>query len=680
MIPSLRLAAFSCLIALVSGAATNEVRTHNTPCTFPPITSQAEWQSRAKEIREQALVSCGLWPMPEKTPLNARVFDRVERDGYSIEKVAFESWPGFHVCGNLYRPLGRGAGPFPGVLNPHGHWKEGRLTDAQEGSVPARCINFARRGMVALAYDMVGYNDTFFANHPRETGAGFDFYQRHRLFATNALCQLWGISLMGLQSWNSLRALDFLESLPDVDSRRLACTGASGGGTQTFMLGVLDDRLAAQAPVCMVSHSMQGGCACENAPGLRVRFSNMEIAAAAAPRPQLLVAATGDWTKHTPTVEGPALESIYRLLGTPERFRAVQFEAGHNYNQTSREVVYAWFERWLLAQPDAPASAESAYQKPPDGAARVWGGGALPANAVSDEEFITSFIQRRQKQLTALLPRTKRDLETFRHVMLPLWRHTLQLEWPENDVRLAFKPVRSGDGFSAADFEMRRAAERGVIAATWFKPRKPTATARPLVVLVSETDADGHLDTTHNPRGLAGLLIENGHGVVALSGFAASPTADAPANFYTTYNRTLLQERVRDLATLCACVRSLANGGGKPSVKVVLHGEGRAGLWCALAAPAADGVIADARDLKAGEDPIWIEPSAFCPGFNALGGWETAVLLAAPHPLWLHGQNRELAAERLEKGFRNIGQSNRLRVTPTAPGDSVALFRWLRGV
>src|SRR5204863_9527218 len=132
-------------------------------------------------------------------------------------------------------------------------------------------------------------------------------------FATNRSDQLWGISLMGLQTWNSIRALDFLESLPDADRKRLACTGRPGGGTQTFMLGAIDDRLAAQAPVVMVSHTMQGGCSCENMPGLRVEYSNMEIAAGAAPRPQILVAATGDWTKTTLTVEGPAIGRVYEL-------------------------------------------------------------------------------------------------------------------------------------------------------------------------------------------------------------------------------------------------------------------------------------------------------------------------------------------------------------------------------
>src|SRR5262245_17194534 len=237
-------------------------RTLNTLRTFPDIESKGAWERRAREIREHILVSCGLWPLPEKTPLRAQVFGKIERDGYTVEKVYFQTYPGFYLAGNLYRPVGKGNGPFPGVLNPHGHWKEGRLADTQLGSIAARCINFARQGMVAFSYDMVGYNDTAQVNHR---------------FAIDPTNQLWNISLMGLQTWNSIRALDFLESLPEVDKSRLACTGESGGGTQTFMLGAIDNRLAVQAPVVMVSSTMQGGCLCENVPGLSVEYSSMGI-------------------------------------------------------------------------------------------------------------------------------------------------------------------------------------------------------------------------------------------------------------------------------------------------------------------------------------------------------------------------------------------------------------------
>src|SRR5262249_41419587 len=237
-----------------------------------------------------------------------------------------------------------------------------------------------------FSYDMVGYNDTQFA----KSTAHLPAYNTHRQFATNALNQLWSVSLMGLQTWNSIRALDFLESLPDVDRQRLGCTGESGGGTQTFMLGSVDTRLAVQAPIVMVSHTMQGGCLCENAPGLRVRYSNMEIAATPAPRPQILVAATGDWTKDTLTVEGPSIAHIYDLLNARDRFDFVRFDFGHNYNQTSREAVYGWFGKWLLHNSDPDSLKEAPYKKEPDADLQVFPDGKLPEDAMTREQFTES--------------------------------------------------------------------------------------------------------------------------------------------------------------------------------------------------------------------------------------------------------------------------------------------------
>src|SRR6476659_1199759 len=96
------------------GTNSPSIKTLNTPREFPKISSAGEWRGRAKEIREQILVSAGLWPMPEKSPLHPKIFGKIERDGYSVEKVYFQTLPGFYLAGNLYRPLGRGKGSFPG--------------------------------------------------------------------------------------------------------------------------------------------------------------------------------------------------------------------------------------------------------------------------------------------------------------------------------------------------------------------------------------------------------------------------------------------------------------------------------------------------------------------------------------------------------------------------------------
>src|SRR6185436_906078 len=296
------------------------------------------------------------------------------------------------------------------------------------------------------------------------------FYLRHRRFATNAVCQLWNISQMGLQTWDSIRALDFLESLPDVDRKRLAITGESGGGTQTFMLGAVEERLAAQAPIVMVSHTMQGGCSCENAPGLRVEYSNMEIAAAAAPRPQILVAATGDWTRATLTVEGPAIAHIYELLKAPEKLKYVRFDYNHNYNQTSREAVYDWFQKWLLhAKAESAPYQEPPYQKEPDAELRVWPDGKLPADALTEKQFTDSLIQRRQKQLEALMPRNKGSLENWKKLMLPAWRHTFQLA-SQDQSKLSWAGGRAGEGFQSATLELQQPGSESVLTAICFVP------------------------------------------------------------------------------------------------------------------------------------------------------------------------------------------------------------------
>ena len=308
-----------------------EIRHTDAHYTLPQYASRQDWKERAEFLRKQVLFAAGLLPMPKKTPLNPQVFGKIERDGYSIEKVLLETYPGFFLGGNLYRPLGK-TGPFPGIVSPHGHWSYGRLENQPLGSVPARAINLARQGYVVFTYDMVGYNDTRQAPH------GFG----------GAREALWGFGVLGLQLWDSIRAVDFLTSLSDVDPARLAATGASGGGTQTFLLAAVDDRIRFSAPVNMVSGIMQGGSPCENAPLLRIDTSNVEIAALTAPRPMLMVSASGDWTHNTPTEEFPEVQSIYRLLDAESQVESVQFDSPHNYHQGSREAVYRFFGKKIL--------------------------------------------------------------------------------------------------------------------------------------------------------------------------------------------------------------------------------------------------------------------------------------------------------------------------------------------
>ena len=324
---------------------------------FAPVQNRAEWKIRHQEIQRRVLVAAGLYPMPEKTPLNAVIHSRIQKVDYAVEKVMFESLPGHYVTGNLYLPKVI-KGKIPAVISPHGHWPNGRFMHADDGEVKkqiatgaekfenaahspmqARCVQLARMGCAVFLYDMLGYADSVqFPEHRHGPGAkGF----------VSAEAELNLVSYFGLQTWNSERVVDFLCSLPFVDSKRIGCTGESGGGTQTMMLAGIDDRIAAAFPCVMVSTAMQGGCTCENAHYLRINQGNIDIAALTAPRPLGLTVAD-DWTKELETKGFPDLKKLYTQLGIPDRVEAhfnTQFP--HNYNAVSRAQMYAFFNQHL---------------------------------------------------------------------------------------------------------------------------------------------------------------------------------------------------------------------------------------------------------------------------------------------------------------------------------------------
>ena len=311
----------------------------DTHAKVPEFKTLREWEQRKAYLRKQILSATGLYPMPHRGAPRAEVFGRLERNGYSIEKVLLETMPGYYLGGNLYRPLDSSV-KHPGIVNPHGHWTYGRLENEDLFSGQALGANLAKQGYVVFAYDMVGYNDTI--QTPHKFGTPTE--------------QLWSFGPLQLQLWNSLNATDFLASLADVDPSKLAVTGASGGATQALLLAAVDDRLSFAAPVNMVSAIMQGGDFCENAPGLRIGTNNVEIAAMFAPKPMLLVSATGDWTKNVPHEEFPAIQRIYDLYGKHDNVEVIQIEAPHNFNQRSREGVYRFFAKRILDQPDAPVA------------------------------------------------------------------------------------------------------------------------------------------------------------------------------------------------------------------------------------------------------------------------------------------------------------------------------------
>jgi pimeloyl-ACP methyl ester carboxylesterase len=285
---------------------------------------KTSWQKRAAMIKAGILEGAELTHLPAKTPLHVMVTGRETGTGYTVENVALETLPGYYLTGNLYIP-GDTTKPTAGILSPHGHFykPDGRFQPDEQ----KLCATLARMGATVFAYDMVGFGDSKQCSHEIPKA-------------------------LKLQTYNSIRALDYLLSLPWVDSNRTAVTGASGGGTQTLLLTALDNRIKVSAPVVMVSAYFFGGCVCESGMPIHKRpgsqTSNVEIAALAAPRPMLLVSDGSDWTKNVPNVEYPYIQNIYGYYGDVQDVQNVHLpNEKHDYGLNKRMAVYAFFAKHL---------------------------------------------------------------------------------------------------------------------------------------------------------------------------------------------------------------------------------------------------------------------------------------------------------------------------------------------
>lgn len=308
--------------------------------------NRSAWDAYASHARTRIQEGLGLSPWPKRTPLNPVTHSRRTYDGYTVENVMFQSVPGYFVTGNLYRPLAAKSS-YPAVLSTHGHYRsivKPEDYDAHARFSPlmqARCATLARMGAVVFSIDMFGYGDSM------------------QLVGQDAHRQPFALTL---QTWNAMRAVDFLLSLDGVDAKRVAVSGESGGGTQSFLLTALDPRISASAPVVMVSSYFFGGCACES--GLPIHRSsdhfvnNAMIAALAAPRPLLVVSDGKDWTAHVPKIEFPFLQTIYGYYGAKPQVSNVHLaDEGHDYGPSKRAALYRFLgEQFGLDQKAAQKS------------------------------------------------------------------------------------------------------------------------------------------------------------------------------------------------------------------------------------------------------------------------------------------------------------------------------------
>ena len=669
-------------------------KTLNDYFPFAVPASKEAWNTRKTALREQLQVALGLWPMPEKTPLNQVIHGKMERDGYTVEKVYFASMPGHYVTGNLYRPTIKFSGKRPAILSPHGHWppegaKGGRFYTTTEAGVKtelsskaeqteegaryplqARCAQLARMGTIVFHFDMVGYADSLAIKHR----AGF----------TDAQAELRSQSFMGLQVWNSIRALDFLAGLPDVDDKKIGVTGASGGGTQTFMLCALDERPAVAFPAVMVSTGMQGGCVCENCSYLRVGTGNVEIAAMFAPKP-LGMSAANDWTREIETKGLPELKKLYEMLGAGDKVAAKCWpEFGHNYNQVAREFMYSWMNQHLLGG-GAGAVREQPFKPFTPAELTVFDAShPRPKDELNAADLRKSMTAVAEKQLADLTPKDAKSLAEFRRVAGTSLRHLIGENLPAPgtlEVRSGPVEVKLPDDVTMhlASFGRKGGGDK-IAMAGLFKAKAMAREEKEVIVWVTPAGKAGLFEKGQLDP-LVKKFLDAGHMVVSPDVFqtgeikSAKPAAvdQTFAGYTLGYNRSTFANRVHDIHTTVLFARDMLN-----AKKIHLVGRDAAGPWV-IAARATCGdlagkTVADLNQFRF-ETITGTQDENLLPGAVKMGGLPAMLALCAPNPVFAHNHQGTHTGEMPKATYDSANARDALTRKPgKATPDEVAAY------
>lgn len=676
---------------------------------FKPSATPEAWSERAERVRRQMLVSLGLWPMPTKTPLNPVIHGKIERPDYTVEKVYFESLPGFYVTGNLYRPRGK-SGKLPGVLCPHGHWADGRFHDAGVASVrqqivqgaerfeeggrsplQARCVHLARMGCVAFHYDMIGYADSqqilsAVAHGFSKQRPEMNTLENWGLFSPQAEAHLQ--SVMGLQTWNSIRALDFLLDLPEVDAQRIAVSGASGGGTQSFILGALDRRVALTFPAVMVSTAMQGGCTCENACLLRVGTGNVEFAALFAPKPQGLTSAD-DWTREMASKGFPELKQHYTMLGAPDNMMLKRGEHfGHNFNYVSRAAFYSWLNKHFKLGLTEPIVEED-FKRLTKEEMSVWDEQHPKPPGGPDFE---------RKLLRWLTDDSQRHLDRARKSP----DESRKLLSGAIDILIGRNLAEAGD----VEFNMTSETDRGSYLEMAGLLRNTAHSEELPIVFLHPKQWQGQTVLWIDEQGKSGLFTENkgsqprpeiqklldsgatliGVDLLFQGEFLAdgksmtqtrrvkNPRESAAYTF--GYNHTLFAQRVHDILTV---LKYIKNHERKTEMLDVV-GLGGAGPWVAAARAQAretiDRAVVDTGGFRFGKVPD-IHDVNFLPGGAKYGDLPGFLASGAPGKLCLAGEG-ESVPELVKSSYQETGAAENVTTLAGDPSKTrEAAIKWL---
>ena len=683
--------------------------------SFVPAKSREQWKQRAEYVRKVMRVTLGLWPMPTRTPMNPVIHGLIDQGDYTIEKVYFESVPGFYVTGNLYRPKEK-TERRPGVLSPHGHFPGGRFQDEgleivrrkivkgaerfEDGGrsfMQSRCVQLARMGCVVFHYDMIGYGDSVqiplnVAHRFSQLRVKFKEPPAQGFYSASAELHLH--NPMGLHTYNSMRALDFLTSLPDVDPERIAVTGGSGGGTQTFMLCAVDARPLVSVPVVIVSTTRQGGCTCENISGFRIGTYNLEITALHAPKPLLLISAD-DATRTMPERGFPALKQLYGMLGATHNVSHVALlQYPHNYNYVSRTAMYHWLNRHLdigLAEPIV----ERSYNRLTCAELSVWDDRhPRPEGGANFEVKLLEWLtDDAKKQIAAMAPINAKSLQRYRRIIGGAWDVLLR-NLPD-DPELDFEATKSADWNTY----------RETLGLLSYRTIEDHLAKLPMVVLTPKQSVERTVIWV-DEKGKAGLftkdgfvtspvrrLLEAGVTVIGIDllyqgEFLAGeqppkrqrwlPNEEGYAGWTYCYNLPVFARRVHDILAVIAWFKRSRSA----SKEIDVVGLNGAGHLVTAAVAQAKGAVTRAVVNTEGfrfADLKDVYDINFMPGAAKYDDLPALLALTAPTRIWLAGEGQE-APPIVKAAFAASGKSENLTTVSGASGDAAKqAVEWLLG-
>lgn len=329
------------------------------------------WEKRKAELKACLPEALRVSPMPAKPESKIILAPKRKYDGYTVENFAIETLPGIYVCGSIYKPA-KIKGKCPVILNPNGHFGNGRYREDQQ----MRCATQARMGAISVSWDLFAWGESLLQ---------FDG-TLHRLSAANTI-----------QTLNAIGILDYLLSLKEADATKVGITGGSGGGSMTMMMSAIDDRITVSIPVVMLSSHFVGGCPCESGMPAHLcggRTNNAEIAAMFAPKPQLALTDGKDWSSSVPGLELPYLKKVYGFYGAEDNIENMHFPTeGHDYGPSKRMAMYSFITKYLGLNHDMVDESKVTIEK--ELQMRIFGenGEKLPANAIKGKEALLEVLK-----------------------------------------------------------------------------------------------------------------------------------------------------------------------------------------------------------------------------------------------------------------------------------------------